>query len=354
MQLNIAENIRRLRKARSLTQEQLAEALGVTVGAVYKWESGRATPDISLIVEMAAFFEISVDVLLGYELHRSSAQEAADGIRRMRKEKRVEEGKSLARTALQKYPNSFSVVHESALIYYVSLKDEDAEQAIRLFEHACDLLDQNTDEHIGLVSIQNDIAACYLILGQKEKALELLRRNNAGMMNSSTIGMILSMHCTQPNEALTELSDGLGRCMTELYRTVVGFQNAYTLTKQYDLGLAISLWLHQTLTGLCRPGEVCYLHKGDALSLAVCAVFALRLNDREGAYGYLREARRIALSFDAAPDYSMNAIRFYHGKKDVTAYDDIGETAMDAINRFISSMPDRVEEIWEEVCNEKE
>ena len=37
MDISIAENIRRLRKERSLTQEQLAEALGVTVGAAYKW-----------------------------------------------------------------------------------------------------------------------------------------------------------------------------------------------------------------------------------------------------------------------------------------------------------------------------
>ena len=40
MNLTLAENIRTFRKERNLTQERLAEALGVTVGAVYKWESG--------------------------------------------------------------------------------------------------------------------------------------------------------------------------------------------------------------------------------------------------------------------------------------------------------------------------
>lgn len=40
MEMRLAENIRTFRKQRKLTQEQLAEVLSVTVGAVYKWEAG--------------------------------------------------------------------------------------------------------------------------------------------------------------------------------------------------------------------------------------------------------------------------------------------------------------------------
>lgn len=46
MAIRPAERIRTLRKARNLTQEQLAEVLGVTVGAVYKWEAGLSTPEL--------------------------------------------------------------------------------------------------------------------------------------------------------------------------------------------------------------------------------------------------------------------------------------------------------------------
>ena len=44
MNMKLSENIRTFRKERSLTQEGLAEALGVTAGAVYKWEAGLSTP----------------------------------------------------------------------------------------------------------------------------------------------------------------------------------------------------------------------------------------------------------------------------------------------------------------------
>ena len=60
----LAENIRVLRKERSLTQEQLAEVLGVTTGAVYKWEAKLSQPELNMVMELADFFDTSVDVLL--------------------------------------------------------------------------------------------------------------------------------------------------------------------------------------------------------------------------------------------------------------------------------------------------
>ena len=68
MEIRLAENIRNFRKERALTQEQLSEVLGVTAGAVYKWEAKLSVPELDLIIQMADFFDTSVDVLLGYEI----------------------------------------------------------------------------------------------------------------------------------------------------------------------------------------------------------------------------------------------------------------------------------------------
>ena len=78
MKLALAENIRSFRKQRKMTQEQLAEVLGVTVGAVYKWESGLSVPELTLITEMADFFDVSVDVLLGYRMKDNRLDSVAD------------------------------------------------------------------------------------------------------------------------------------------------------------------------------------------------------------------------------------------------------------------------------------
>jgi len=65
MNINIGETISKLRKEKALTQEQLSEVFGVSVAAVSKWETSAAHPDIELLPKIAAFFDISVDFLLG-------------------------------------------------------------------------------------------------------------------------------------------------------------------------------------------------------------------------------------------------------------------------------------------------
>lgn len=72
--LNIGDNIIRLRHMKKITQEQLADFIGVTKGSVSKWETGQSTPDILLLPQIATYFDVTVDELLGYEPQLSSEQ----------------------------------------------------------------------------------------------------------------------------------------------------------------------------------------------------------------------------------------------------------------------------------------
>ena len=65
MKETMGQIIRRLRKERNLTQEELAEQLGVTFQAVSKWENDNGMPDISQVVPIAHVFGVSTDVLFG-------------------------------------------------------------------------------------------------------------------------------------------------------------------------------------------------------------------------------------------------------------------------------------------------
>ena len=65
MSETMGQIIRRLRKERNLTQEELAQQLNVTFQAVSRWENGTGMPDISQIVPLASVFGVTTDVLFG-------------------------------------------------------------------------------------------------------------------------------------------------------------------------------------------------------------------------------------------------------------------------------------------------
>ncbi len=67
-ELNIGRCIVQKRKEKGITQEQLADYIGVSKASVSKWESGLSYPDILLLPELATYFNISVDELLGYSV----------------------------------------------------------------------------------------------------------------------------------------------------------------------------------------------------------------------------------------------------------------------------------------------
>jgi transcriptional regulator with XRE-family HTH domain len=64
MKLEFSEKLQELRKSRSLTQEELAEALYVSRTAVSKWESGRGYPSIDSLKALSRFFSVSIDELI--------------------------------------------------------------------------------------------------------------------------------------------------------------------------------------------------------------------------------------------------------------------------------------------------
>lgn len=66
-EIKIGENLIWLRHEKRITQEQLADFIGVTKASVSKWENGLSYPDIETLPRLATFFDVSLDDLMGYE-----------------------------------------------------------------------------------------------------------------------------------------------------------------------------------------------------------------------------------------------------------------------------------------------
>ena len=105
--MNLADNIRRIRLERGMTQSALAEALGVSDRAVSRWETAASTPDVALLARLALLLETSTDALLGVDPQRMQAdilQATADSTALLRASQ-PEQAVTLLREKSTLYPN---------------------------------------------------------------------------------------------------------------------------------------------------------------------------------------------------------------------------------------------------------
>ena len=349
----LAENIRAFRKQRGLTQEQLSEVLGVTVGAVYKWEAGLSQPELATILELADFFDTSVDVLIGYLLRDNRLQATLARLQQCKADK-DRAGLSEAEKALKKYPHLFSVVYAAAGLYGVfGMQEGDKvllRRAVELLESARQLLAQNDNPRISDSTISAYAAQLLIAIGEPEQAVERLKSLNADGIYSDVIGLTLAADGKQPEEAVPYLSEALVDAVKSLIQVVIGYVNVFSARKDWMSAQAILHWGIGIFVGLKKEGKPCFLDKVCGLLYVCLADAQEESGDTAGAAETLQGAWALAQHFDAAPDYRVGALRFVEGMAQANAYDDFGQTAEEGVRKVIRETENAaLIAMWEEM-----
>ena len=335
MELSLAENIRAFRKERRLTQEQFAEAMGVTVGSVYKWETGQTTPELSMLVEIADFFDTSMDVLLGYRVKDNRADAL---MKRLADYCRVRNREALneAEKALKKYPNSFEVVHGCAQVYAffgVGSKDHaETRRALELVEQAKILISQNHNPKINEQTISGEMASAWMLLGEHEKSIELLKKNNAGGVYSDAIGMVLALDLKRYEEAEQFLSEALLLNIIGLVDSVSGYALVLSHRKDYEAAKRMLSGFIDYLRQFKEGEKIDFTDKTMAsMVIALAHVYTLEGNMEE-AKECLQKVLAFVRQFDAAPDYGIQTFRYPAFHQDAVFSDGLGASASESID----------------------
>ena len=200
MKLHIGETIRQLRLRDGRTQEDLAEALGVSCQAVSRWEKGGAYPDMESVPAIANYFGITIDELFGYENQREKTVDAlVEQIYEMNWENNGRDVSMdacirMAREGLAEYPGNeklmlalASVLYNAGYVRYGEYHLTDSEgynifdterhknysewqEAVRLYER---LLTELPEGELRQKAVR-ELVQLYLNTGASEKALALV------------------------------------------------------------------------------------------------------------------------------------------------------------------------------------
>ena len=200
MQLDLGQKIRELRRRDGRTQENLAEALGVTSQAVSRWEANGGYPDMEMIPSIANYFGVSIDELFGYDNERSKKiDELATKIDQMNIQNNgvdinIDECISLARNALIEFPGNekimlclASVLYNAGYVRYGEYHLSDADgydildvekhrtysewkEAISLYEKLLKTMEDGKARH----RVIRELTQLYLNTGEHARALEII------------------------------------------------------------------------------------------------------------------------------------------------------------------------------------
>lgn len=163
--LYLSENLKKYRALKNLTQEDVAEYLGITPQSVSKWERGESYPDITFLPALANIFETSIDLLIGmdtiraeqtrYNIHKTAVEFQWNGD--------YASAEKVYRDALLIYPNNPGMILGLAGVLALQGKSE---EAIELMERGLPISINEKQKST------TRAALCFLYLkcGKKDKA----------------------------------------------------------------------------------------------------------------------------------------------------------------------------------------
>lgn len=209
MEMKLGSNISKLRKAKGLTQEQLAAAVGVSAPAVSKWESGSSCPDISLLCPLARVLGTNVDTLIQFEetLTEEELTKEMNTIVETARNGHCHDAEVALQNLLHTYPSSIQLKYNSAvfmdmLLFLFPNSDEEKKEAWRAWKKQLleDVYKAGTSSYwqsavSGLISIS-------IQEGELDRAEQLLKELPEHTVDSAMLKAQLYLKRNEPEKAL--------------------------------------------------------------------------------------------------------------------------------------------------------
>ena len=177
MNIQLGKKIRELRRARGLTQDALAEKLGVSAQAVSKWENEDSFPDMTLIPVLANFFAVSLDTLFNYdamELEKKIDKILRDAGKHNYFWDNPETCEKILLEALEEYPCNDKLLRELLSLYECHVRSGEHPEYAPLAEKTAGKLLAESSNIFYLTSAKAELASVYKETGRYEDAKKLI------------------------------------------------------------------------------------------------------------------------------------------------------------------------------------
>ena len=312
-EIRIGMKIIEKRKEKGMTQEELADYLGISKPAVSKWESGQSYPDITLLPVIASYFDISVDELFDYQ-PQLNKQEIRK-LYRILSDRFMEVGFDVAyqewSVYVKKYSSCWTMLLNMGILLLnnanLASTPANCEEALKEAIHLFDRIEKCSDELKIIHQIPILKASAYLMLGQASEVIDLLEGRQEIAM-SLEIPLATAYIMKQENEKAMGLLQG------SIFSSIATILSAYPslLSLCKDDPDALDRWVISA-TKLIDAYGVGKTHLGTVLPFHLTAAILYLGNNRiDRALDHLEAYAHIVCSPGIFPLTLHGSILFDH------------------------------------------
>ncbi|MFA7672803.1 MAG: helix-turn-helix transcriptional regulator [Clostridia bacterium] len=228
-EINIARVIMNKRREKRLTQDDLANHIGVSKASVSKWETGQSYPDITFLPQLAAYFNMSIDELMGYEpqMTKEDIRKLYNSLSSDFATRPLDEVLDHCRGIAKKYFSCFPLLFQiGALLLNNSAVPGDADKTVSIIKEAKELfvrIKNESDDTELCRQTLNMTAVCSMALGDPYEALELLDGTNEQLSFTETLLASAYQMTGKTLEAKTVLQVGTYKYIVALFTVLTSY-----------------------------------------------------------------------------------------------------------------------------------
>ncbi|EJO5347626.1 helix-turn-helix domain-containing protein [Clostridium botulinum] len=240
--LLIGEVIYRLRKEKGITQEQLANFIGVSPAAVSKWESGASYPDITLLPVIATFFNVTIDILLNFKIELSDDEVMSIFSECEKLFSSGELNKAIVKSKeyIKKYSSSYYLKLRIGFLFTMySWKSTEEEEGMNMIKYSIKLYEDIAKNCMKIELVEQalfQLGGLYPSIGEEDKAIEVLNKINKSELDPNLLLCNIYMEKNEFKKAREILQSKLYKNINDITFVCWGLANSYMKDKK-DLGM---------------------------------------------------------------------------------------------------------------------
>ena len=307
----LGEKIAQLRKAKGISQEELGDILSTSRQAISKWERGEANPDISRLKDLAVYFNVSIDYLLGYDVESNSVNNFIDRMKRSCDTANYDISIEDIKMIVSRNSNNLNLILEAVNYlgdyYYYSHQEGILDLLIQYIKKSITIFQPNNSLKADLNSLHYAIASIYSLKGEYELAKQYLEENQVIKAEELLSQCELSLgHYAEVEKIVSEIF--LNSCGTLINTNAIQIR-AFLRTNRVKDALDLAEWSIGFAKSITKDEETFLNIVYSFTFMKACCEKALAL-DYSNSLKYLKENHNKTTGFKSVSD----GLKFYNNK----------------------------------------